>query len=89
MLAAPGDLIQLRHQRKWNKAERRVLLVLLSGSRLMTKDRIEAVAGVRRTTVSIVLMLLEGHELAVHTSLGHYWLTSMGRSFCMEVVGLA
>lgn len=89
MITAPDDMYLLRHQRRWSKSEQRVLLVLLSGSRLMTKDRIEKVARVHRSTASIVLMLMESHDLAGRTALGHFWLTDMGRSFCMEVVGLA
>jgi predicted transcriptional regulator len=89
LTTAPGELSHLLNRRKWHKGERRVVLVLLSGSGLLTAHRIERTARVRSSTVSMVLMLLEGHDLLGRTALGHYWLTDMGRAFCLQVMGLA
>lgn len=86
---SPVDLSHLLNRRTWSRGERRVVLVLLSGSMLLTADRIESVARVRRTTLSMVLMLLEGHDLLGRTGLGHYRLTDAGRAFCLQLAGLA
>jgi hypothetical protein len=83
------DLSRLLHRRTWSRGEKRVVLVLLSGSRIMTADRIEQTARVRRSTADMVLMLLESYDLLGRTDLGHYWLTSMGRHFCLQLLGLA
>jgi hypothetical protein len=88
MIAAPEDLHQLRHKRRWSKGEKRVLLVLLSGAPTMSAYVIDEVARVRGTTVHIVLDLLAAHDLVGQTGLGHYWLTEVGRAFCLQVVGL-
>jgi hypothetical protein len=64
-------------------------MVLLSGSAILTEDRIERAARVRHSTLVMVLTLLEGHEMAGHTDLGHYYLNNMGRAFCLHVAGLA
>lgn len=82
------DLHHILHRRTWHKGEKRVVLVLLSGSRILTADRIERTARVRRSTVDMVLMLLESYEMLGHTQLGHYWLTEMGRPFCLQLMGL-
>lgn len=85
----PGSLLWIRHERKWTRAERRILLVLLSGAPALSERAIESVARARHSTLTMVLTTLEAHDLLGRTELGHYWLTGMGRAFCLQVTGLA
>lgn len=86
--APAAGLSRLLNQRRWTRGEKRVLLVLLSGGRLLTRDRIERVAHSRPGTVNMVLMLLESYGLVGHTDLGHHYLTRVGRAFALQVVGV-
>jgi hypothetical protein len=87
--AAERPMNWIAHQRRWSRGEKRVLLVLLSGARILSPYQIELVAHVRSSTVTIVLDLLAAHDLAGQTGLGHYYLTVQGRAFALQKVGLA
>lgn len=83
------SLYWIRHERRWTRAERRILLVLLSSGPATSERTIEKVARVRHSTLAVALTTLEAHDMLGRTDLGHYRLTTMGRTFCLQVVGLA
>jgi hypothetical protein len=83
------ELRWLMYRRRWSNREKRVLLVLLTRSSILSKRRIGNAARTSDTTVSMVLMLLEGQGLAGHSPLDHYFLTCTGRNACLQILGLA
>lgn len=85
---ARTDLYRLLYERRWSWREKRVLLVLLTGARLLTRRRIEKQARVGHATASMVVILLEAHDMLWISDLGHYALTDAGRAGCLQILGL-